>query len=217
MLVRDIMRTAVVVATPDTTVVEAVRLARERGIRHLPVLEGPRLVGIVSDRDLKRAIVPAEAVDGGRQGRLPAVRVREIMSREVLTVGAGVPVENAARVMVRERVGALPVTEEGRLVGIVTETDVLALFVRAMGVGEPSSRLDIWLGSRPTAMTEVVRAIEEAGTTVASIVTLVSPDGGREAVVRVATIDPRRAITGLRRAGYAVRDGEGRPAAQARR
>jgi len=207
MLVRDVMQPQVVTVTPQTTLSEAVRLTRQRGIRHLPVLEGGALVGIVSDRDLKRAMAsPATSAEARElTSLLDRVTMGEIMTRAVITVAPAVPLEEAARVMVREKISALPVTEEGRLVGIVTETDVLELFVKAMGAGEPSSRLDVVLGERRSALAEVVRVVEEAGLQIASIMTLVSRAGLREAVIRVATINPGPAVKGLETRGYAVR------------
>ncbi len=206
MLVRDVMRTAVTTVDPGATVREAVRLAAARGIRHLPVTEDGVLVGIVSDRDLKRALVPEAA---GRVLRAPGelpdrVTVADVMTRRVVTIGPGFAVEDAARVMVRDRISALPVTEGGRLIGIVTETDLLVLLVRALGALEPSSRLEVRLGTRPRALGEVIAAIEATGTAVSSVMTLRAPDGGLEAVLRVASIDPRPAIAAVEARGYRV-------------
>jgi acetoin utilization protein AcuB len=208
MLVQDVMHTSVVTITPDTTLPEAIRLAGQRGVRHLPVVEDGQLVGIVSDRDLKRAMAsPATSLDVRELNYLlDRLRVAEIMTRTVITTGAMFPVEEAARVMVQEKIGALPVTEGGRLVGIVTETDVLDLFVRAMGAREPSTRLDVALPDRPSALTEVVQAIEGASATISSIVTLPGVSGAKEAVIRVRTINPARAIKALEERGYAVRE-----------
>jgi acetoin utilization protein AcuB len=212
MLVRDVMRPDPITVSPDTTLPQAVRLAAQRGIRHLPVVEGERLVGIVSDRDLKRAMAsPATSLEAHElRYLLDRLPVREIMSAAVITIGPMMPVEEAARLMVLEKIGALPVIEADRLVGIVTETDVLALFARALGVGEPSSRLDVLLGREPDALAGVCRVLAEAGVAISSIVTLRAPDGTREAIVRIPTIDPRPALAALARAGYAVREGERR-------
>lgn len=208
MLVADVMRTDVVTIRPGATVQEAIELARTRGIRHLPVLEGGTLVGIVSDRDLKRALVPEAAVRRlPGVGDLPArLTVADIMSRSVITIGTTFAVEDAARVMVVERISALPVTDGARLVGIVTETDLLALLVRALGAVGPSTRLDVVLGDRPGALGEVIGAVEGAGATVSSVMTLRAPGGVREAVVRIATIDPRPAVAAVEARGYAVRN-----------
>jgi acetoin utilization protein AcuB len=210
MLVGDIMQRDPITVGPDTALPEAVRLMSQRGIRHLPVVAYGQLVGIVSDRDVKRAMAsPATSLERHElQYLLERLRLREIMSAGVITIGPMMAVEEAARLMVQEKIGALPVTEAGELVGIVTETDVLRLFVRALGVGEASSRLDVSLGDAPGALAGATQALAAAGVSIASIVTLTTPDGRRQAVIRVATIDPRPAVRALARAGYAVRDAE---------
>jgi acetoin utilization protein AcuB len=208
MLVSDVMQSKVVTITPQTTLPEAIRLARERGIRHLPVLAEGKLVGIVSDRDLKQAMAsPATSLEVHELNYLLArLTVAEIMTPVVITIGPMFPVEEAARLMVNQKISALPVTEGGRLVGIVTETDVLTLFVETMGAGEPSSRLDVMLGDRPSALADVVHAVEGAGAPIASIMTLKRSAGLKEAVIRVATINPGPAIKALESRGYAVRE-----------
>jgi acetoin utilization protein AcuB len=206
MLVRDVLTPIVISVTPKTTLPEAVRLMRERGIRHLPVVEDGKLVGIVSDRDLKRAMAsPATSLEVHELTYLlNRLAVGEIMTRTVITIGAMFPVEEAARLMVMEKVSALPVTDADRLIGIVTETDVLDLFVRAMGAGTPSSRLDVRLGDRQNALAEVVRITENAGAVVSSVMTLVDRDGRKEAVLRLATINPAPAVKALEAQGYTV-------------
>lgn len=198
MLVGDVMQTQLVTVAPDTPLSQAMALLGQRGIRHLPVVEGDRLVGIVSDRDLKRAAALSALEDRP---------VSTIMTRQVFTTAPSFPVEEAARVMAAEKISALPVTEAGSLVGIVTETDVLDLFVRALGAGEPSSRLDVELGEGESALADVVAAVERAGARIASIVTLATRQGLREAIIRVRTINPAPAVESLRAAGHAVRDG----------
>jgi len=209
MLVRDIMQSRLVTISPKTTLPQATRLAAERRIRHLPVVENGDLIGIVSDRDLKQAMAsPATSLEAHELNYLlNRLSVAEIMTQAVITIGPMFPVEEAARLMVQEKISALPVIEDGRLIGIVTETDVLELFVRAMGAGTPSTRLDVLLtDERPSALPEIVNAIEGAGVRVTSIVTLQTRAGAREAVVRVATINPGPAIAALEAAGYAVRE-----------
>jgi acetoin utilization protein AcuB len=203
-LVGDIMQAPVITVRPDSPMAEAGRLLAQRGIRHLPVVDGAgALVGILSDRDFKRAVADPRGLE--------TLRVDALMTREVITTVGRVPVEEAARLMVMEKISALPVVEGGRLVGIVTETDILDLFVRALGASEPSSRLDVTLEDSRGAIAGAIRALEAAGTAVASVVTLPSPRGWREVVIRIPTIDPRPAVRALRAAGYRVRDAD-RPA-----
>lgn len=207
MLVRDVMQSTVVTVTPDTRLPEALRLVGQRRIRHLPVVDGGELVGIVSDRDLKRAMAsPATSLSAHELGYLlDRLAVKDFMTRTVITIGPAFPVEEAARLMVQEKVGALPVTEGPRLVGLVTETDVLDLFVKVMGAGRPSSRLEVALGERG-GLTEVLQLVEGTGARVASVVTLADREGREEAVIRIATIDPRAAAEALAARGYSVRE-----------
>jgi acetoin utilization protein AcuB len=208
MLVRDVMQTKVVTVTPRTTLPQAIELAAERRIRHLPVVDPVgKLVGILSDRDLKRAMAsPATSLEAHElRFLLDRLTVEEIMTRTVVTVGPAFPVEEAARLMVQEKIGAVPVVDGGDLVGILTETDVLALFVETFGAGTPSSRLEIVLGRDPTALGDVVTTIERAGVTVSSLVVVDGRPGSREAILRVATPDPERAVRALEAQGYAVR------------
>ena len=209
MLVKDIMQRDVVTVTPDTRLPQVLRLLQPRGFRHVPVVDNGALVGIISDRDVKQAMVSL----GGSGAAGPALEhaherltAAEIMSRAVTTVAPVFSVEEAARLMTTQRISALPVTEGGRLVGIVTETDVLGLFARAMGVLEPSSRLDVVLPDQEARLGEVVRIVEGTGPRVVSLMTLAGPGGEREVVLRVATIDPRAAVKALEERGYVVKE-----------
>jgi acetoin utilization protein AcuB len=205
MIVGDVMQTSVTTIAPKTPLAEAARLLRRRGIRHLPVVEDGALVGIVSDRDFKRAAGRTETPLGGSMG--DALTADGIMTRAVITVSRSFPIEEAAGLMVKEKVSALPVTERGRLIGLVTETDVLELFVKAMGASEPSSRIDVRLSDGKMVLADLVHSVEKAPAEICSIVTLPDRSGsGKEVVVRVRTIDPRSAIACLQARGYTVRD-----------
>jgi acetoin utilization protein AcuB len=208
MLVQDVMQTKLYTVSPATTLPEALRLTAQRGVRHLLVLDGDRLVGILSDRDLKRAMASsATSLEVHELNYLlERLQVRDFMTRAVITIGAMFPIEDAARLMVLEKIGALPVTDGERLVGLVTETDVLRLFVRALGAGEPSSRLDVSLGARPHAVAEVVQTVEAAGAEISSLVTLTGGAGRREAVLRVRSIDPRPVVWALEARGFTARE-----------
>jgi acetoin utilization protein AcuB len=214
-LVKEIMQRDVVTVTPDTRLPPVLRLLQPRGFRHVPVVDHGTLVGIISDRDVKQAMVSATSATGTREGEalLDRLTAGQIMTRTVVTIGPTNGAEEAARVMVTRQISALPVTEGNRLVGIVTDTDVLRLFVRAMGVLEPSSRLDVVLRDPAAGVGGVVRAVEESGARISSVMTLEAPDGGREIVLRIATIDPGPAVKALAAGGYALRaGGRGAPA-----
>jgi acetoin utilization protein AcuB len=114
MLVADVMQREVTTIAPDATLGEVIARARGRGVRHLPVLDGEILVGIVSDRDLKRAVPLATTEPAGSV--LARLTAAHVMTHPVITIGPMFTVEEAARVMLADRISALPVTEAGRLV-----------------------------------------------------------------------------------------------------
>jgi acetoin utilization protein AcuB len=141
MRVSELMTRKLITVAPDDSVEAAVQLLRRRGVRHLLVIKGDRLVGIVSDRDFKRTMDPSMSKKkllnlGGLFFLLEPILVREIMTPDPVTVGPDLSVQEAALMMVTKRFGALPVQEGGRTVGIVTETDLLRYFAKA-GEGQP--------------------------------------------------------------------------------
>jgi len=207
MLVQDIMQPHVTVVDPATPLSAVMRLLERRGLRHLPVVESGAVVGIVSDRDVKAALLSAAtAFEGGELGkRVEELRAGQIMTQPVASIGPMFPVEEAARLMLSRRISALPVIEQGHLVGIVTETDILRLLVKAMGASEPSSRLDVVIPHEPSALAALVAIVVEAGMTISSIVTLAGPGEAKQATVRVTSIDPRAAVLALEAKGYKVR------------
>jgi CBS domain-containing protein len=96
-------------------------------IRHLPVLEGAKVVGVVSQRDLFRSALGAALAfrDRDPQRLMRSLEVRDVMSAPAVTIDGGAAVQEAARKMVERKIGCLPVVEDGKLVGILTESDVL--------------------------------------------------------------------------------------------
>jgi len=139
MLIKDMMQTQVVSVTPETRVADLLRVLQRRGIRHVPVMDGSKLAGIISDRDVKQSMMSAALSTEGREREqlLDRLTARQIMTPSVVTIGPMFGAEDAARLMVTRRISALPVVDGDRVVGIVTDTDLLGLLVRAMGVLEP--------------------------------------------------------------------------------
>lgn len=135
LLVRDVMTADPIAVPPETSIVEARRLMDESRIRHLLVTRAGELVGIVTDRDVRLAM-PSNATSLSAwelSYLLDKLPVGEVMTRTVITVGPERTAVEAARLMLDHKIGALPVIDEGRRVGILTETDVLRAFVAAAG------------------------------------------------------------------------------------
>ncbi len=141
MTVGQWMTKNLVTVDSNAPVSAAWRMMQRRRIRHLPVRDGGTLVGIVSDRDIRTAF-PAPSVDmeaGERRALWERLRVWQIMSRVVVTVPPDLPMERAARRLLRYRISGLPVVSGDRLVGIITETDFLRAFV-ALRKAHPAPR-----------------------------------------------------------------------------
>jgi CBS domain-containing protein len=117
--VSDLMTQNPRAVRPDDSVVEAARLMRDENVGSLPVIDGDRLIGMVTDRDIALRVV-AEARDPG------SVAVQEIASRNPVAAESTTDLDDALRLMARHQVRRLPVTEEGRLVGIIAQADVAA-------------------------------------------------------------------------------------------
>jgi CBS domain-containing protein len=133
MKVSKLMTRKLITVAPHDSVEGAVRLLRQRGVRHLLVMHEGRLVGIVSDRDIKRAMDPGMPKKkllniGGLFFLLEPILVREIMTSHPVTISPDATAQEAAAVMVAERFGALPVERNGETIGIITETDLLRYF-----------------------------------------------------------------------------------------
>ncbi len=131
MTVADLMRADVITVTRKDSFRHAMNLIRQQGIRHLPVVEGKRLVGIVTDRDIRQAS-PSAATSleiHELHYLLEKVSVNEIMSKKVVTVTPSTDVRDAAKLLLKHKIGGLPVVRGETLVGIITETDILRAFV----------------------------------------------------------------------------------------
>ncbi len=199
MLVRDIMRSPVVSISPGTTLEDAFRMMNERSIRHLPVLEGGRLVGIVTDRDLRLATSALSASPFA-----PGSRVSAVMCRTPLTADPMDPVEDAARTMRERKIGCLPVLEDGRIVGIITGIDLLDALMRMTGVDKPSGRLEVRLPDRPGELARLTASLNARDLNVHSILTYPDVPGLNRIVLRVGSIEVRLIAQDLRRSGFEV-------------
>ncbi len=129
--VQEIMTETPTTVTPGTSVSEAHKLMQQHQIRHLPVLDTGRLVGMVSDRDL-RSVLPSPATSLSVweiNYLLDKLTVGEVMTRSMVTVTSHCPVAEAVSQMLGGKIGALPVVEDSRVIGILTRTDVLRAFL----------------------------------------------------------------------------------------
>jgi acetoin utilization protein AcuB len=181
--------------TPATVAADAVGLLRRHRIRHLPIMEGDRVTGIVTDRDLR--------------GVGPDTPVAAIMSHPVVVVSPRTAIDKAARILFDRRIGCVPVIEDGKLVGILTQTDAVNALVNVVRTQVGGRHADVTVAYRRDAMALAHRALRSLGPYVARLVTaVVDPPGPGVPPERVRldieTREMVRTIEALRAAGLEI-------------
>ena len=153
MIVRDRMTKNPVTIEPDDFLMHALRRMQAGGFRRLPVVEKQKLVGILTERDLR-----------AHQGYLERTKVNGVMVEHPITIDSGSTLEEAAQIMLRHQIGGLPVVDAGRLVGIITATDALKAFLQLMGAADGGSmRIDFVLEGEEHGLTEASRIVSREG------------------------------------------------------
>ena len=193
--VRDVMATHLVTVRPRETARRAYRLMRDHRFRHLPVVENGCLVGVLSDRDLRPVLLSPT---------LARAQVGELMSEDLTTIAPDAPVEEAASLLVVKKIGCLPVVADGTLVGIVTETDLLAVLVELLGLLTQSTRLDVGVAGGPDAYERIVEIIRAHDGRIISVGAVPGSAGKTVFSVRLEPRDPRPIVEALRTAGFEV-------------
>lgn len=145
MNVSELMTKKVITAKADEMVDRIFYLFHFENIRHIPIVsEKGKLVGIVSDRDIKKILGPKKKQHTAKDGTVLTVsarKIRTVMRRDPYTIGPDERAADAAALMVKRKVGALPVVNKGKLVGIITATDILKAFVKLCDIVEPFSKV----------------------------------------------------------------------------
>ena len=172
MLVGERMTRNPVTITPDASLDEALELMRQKRVRRLPVLdEEGRLVGIVSEMDLLYASPsPATTLSVFEMHYLLGrIRVGDVMTREVITVTEQTPLEEAARIMADNKIGGLPVVDDGKLIGIITETDLFKIFLELLGAREAGVRLTMLVEDKKGELAGITGEIARMGGNIISL------------------------------------------------
>jgi acetoin utilization protein AcuB len=172
MLVKDRMTVKPVTVTPGTSFPDAFQIMREKRIRHLPVVdEKGKLIGVVARTDLLHAS-PSMATTLSvfeMNFLLANLHVGKIMSAPPITVSEDAPLEEAARVMVQNKIGCLPVMHGGDLVGMITETDIFETFVEILGGEEASLRVTVRVPDVRGELSRLAGVIARLGGNICSV------------------------------------------------
>lgn len=195
MLIKDWMTKDPVTITEDTSMIKAIHIMKERRFRRLPVVTQGRLVGMVTDRDLKEA-APSKAttLDVHELYYLLAeLQVKEIMSHNPLSVSADDTVEHAAQIMLDHTISGLPVVDtSGKVVGIITQSDVFRAFMHITGVLQGGVQFALRLEDRPGLIKEVVDLLRARGARFVSLMSsyATAKEGFRDVYIRVKNLTP---------------------------
>ena len=185
MLVRKKMKKDLFSITKDERMTVAKKIIKEKNIRHLPVVDGKKLIGLVTNMDIRKAEAsPATSLEIRElHYLLDKLTVGEIMTRNVITISPDISIEEATTLLHDNKIGCLPVVEDGVLVGMITENDVMEILIEVMGMKEKGSRLEVVVDDKPGALADITRIIKEHNVNITSVVTDMADEPGKRLVV----------------------------------
>ena len=194
MLVKNWMSKEVITVDADDTMQNAIYILQEQNIKMLPVMDGANLVGIITDRDLKKAS-PSDATTLDMHELLfliSKIKVRDLMKEPVFTARPDDTVEEAAALLLEKKISGLPVIDENnRLVGIITRSDIFRVLLSLSGLGKKGIQFAIRIKDMPGIIKEVRELIHEHGGRTASILSSSdnAPEGYLNFYFRIYKID----------------------------
>lgn len=205
MIVEMYMNKDVKVISPEASIVEATRKMFQHKIRRLVVMIGESVVGIVCHRDLVNAFpdhINPFSVFGLEELTL-TTKIEEIMKSPVITVDPSEPIERAAWLMTKHRIGVLPVTSKGMLVGIITESDIFRIFTNLLSGEGESTRITFDLAEDENVLAFLINITQEFGIDLVSFISFYVKDR-RMAVARIRGGKTQKVIDELWESGYPV-------------
>ncbi|MGX6443062.1 acetoin utilization AcuB family protein [Neobacillus sp. K501] len=205
MIVEEIMKTKVMTLSATDSIMDAMNLMETKKFRHIPIVDQDQhLVGIVTLSDVWKAS-PSTFRANENQEDLQRP-VESIMKRNVITGHPLDFVEEVAAVFYEHKIGCLPITNDGKLVGIITETDLLRTMVELTGAHQPGSQIEVRVPNLAGKLSDITAVIKNRKANILSV--LVYPDKKNEQhkilVIRVQTMNPTALIQDLKQAGHDV-------------
>ena len=184
MFVGDRMSRPVITVSPDDKAIEVRALFKKEHIRRAPVVKNGKLVGIVSETDLINAS-PSQATSLSiweMNYLVSMITVKQVMTKKVVTVEADTPIEEAARKMADNKIGGMPVMNNGRVTGMITETDLFKIFLELMGARKKATRVTALIEDKRGALSKVTKAIAAGGGNFISFGMFAGPDANTKVI-----------------------------------
>ncbi|MDY7078884.1 MAG: CBS and ACT domain-containing protein [Chloroflexota bacterium] len=199
-----------ITVTEDTSVDKALQLMREEKVRRFPVVDKHgKLVGIVSEKDLLYASPsPATTLSVYEiPYLLSKIKMHNLMTKEVIAVSEDTPLEEAARIMADNKIGGLPVTRDGKLVGIITETDMFKLFLELFGARQEGVRLTMLVPEEKGTLAKIAAKIAELGGNILALGSIMGEDPTNyELTVKVADVPEEHLVSAMDDLGMKMLD-----------
>ena len=209
MRIRDVMTKNLITVESETLMLDARRIMKEKNIRRLPVVDKGKLVGIVTKHDLDEAAPPLTTSSGAHEFHyvLSKMKVKEVMKKNPVTVSPDTPFEEALKIGQENKISSFLVVENGKLVGITTESDIVRFLTSALGLGEEGSRVTIeGLGGKlGGGLQQVISILDKNNTVLLSMLSLPRPEKKDWMIVlRVKTKTPEPIVNDFKKAGFNV-------------
>ena len=208
--IKERMQRNPITVLPDASFYEARAIIRDKGIRHLPVVDkNHHLVGLVTDQDIREA-APSDATSLSVHELhylLGKLKVSSFMTpkSKLITITPDTIIEKAVQLMHDHKIGCLPILDGEKLLGIITETDILDLFVDLFGVKTPGTRITLALPDAPGILHDVLAVVKKHNVNLISVVTpSYQVDHNRIVAIRIQTLDYGKIVEDLRHSGYEV-------------
>jgi len=204
--VHDCMTANPITISKDTPIFEALEIIQKHKIRHLPVTRDGKLIGLVTERGLlKVSPSPASTLSVYELNYILAkVTVAEAMIKNPITISPNAPIEEAALIMREHKIGCLPVVEGDKLVGIITQTDMVEALVNLFGLRRAGSRVVLEVSDRVGVLAEITSLLKEKGVSIRSLATFEREPGLYELTFRLSVPDARGLAAELEQMGYKV-------------
>jgi len=205
MIVEEIMRTEIVTLKKDDTIESALKILIKNHIRHIPIVDDENnVIGIISDRDIRDASPSILNKNNGYDALLNPVE--KIMTKNVITIHPLDFVEEISAIFYEREIACLPVTKEGKLVGIITEKDMLYKLIQLTGANQAGTQIEVKVKNITGMLTNVAAIIGRRNININSV--LVYPDNKdpnfKILVFRIQTMNPTNVISDLQKEGYTV-------------
>lgn len=179
MAVKDFMTRKVVYISPDTTIAHAADMMREQKLHRLPVIENDQLVGLVTEGTIAEAS-PSKATSLSiyeMNYLLNKTKVGDVMIRDVITISQFASLEDATYLMLKNKIGILPVVDNEQLYGVITDRDIFKAFLEVSGYGEEGVRLRFVTENKVGVLEQIIRLLVEENLNISNTVNIPRKDG----------------------------------------